>query len=60
MREIAEKLGFELGKSKEGLRIYISERYRLWEESKISGETNKDLAGILGTGDDLILKFYKM
>ncbi len=28
MREIAEKLGFELGKSKEGLRIYISERYR--------------------------------
>ncbi len=28
MKEIAEKLGFELRKGKEGLRIYISERYR--------------------------------
>jgi len=28
MREIAEKLGFELRKGKEGLRIYIGEKYR--------------------------------
>ena len=28
MREIAEKLGFELRKGREGLRIYIGEKYR--------------------------------
>ena len=39
MKEIAEKLGFELRKGKEGLRIYIGEKYR----ENINLETNPKL-----------------